>query len=216
MGDIATKLTTIAENQQKVYDAGYTKGQADGGDTEAAYQQGVVDGKQAEYDAFWDAYQENGNRADYKYAFAYGWNDDSYNPKYPIQVSDYASTNGIYRNTKITNTKVPLVFLCAPDYTVFANANLLETIVSIDASLGTTFWANGFGLVSLKNLTIVGGIYANANFQNCSLLTHDSLMSIINALGNNCAYTLTLGSTNIAKLTEEELSQIELKGWTYR
>ena len=54
MSDIATKLTTIAENQQKVYAAGYAKGQAAGGDTEAAYQQGVVDGKQAGIDAMID------------------------------------------------------------------------------------------------------------------------------------------------------------------
>ena len=33
-------------------------------------------GKQAEYDAFWDAYQSNGERASYENAFSgRGWND---------------------------------------------------------------------------------------------------------------------------------------------
>lgn len=37
------------------------------------------------YDAFWDAYQENGNRTDYGYTFAgKGWNDETFKPKYNI------------------------------------------------------------------------------------------------------------------------------------
>ena len=40
---IAEKLVTVAENEQKVYDAG----------------------KQAEYDAFWDNYQVYGNRENF-------------------------------------------------------------------------------------------------------------------------------------------------------
>lgn len=87
MSDIATKLTTIAENQQRVYDAGYTAGQSAGGDTDAAYQQGVTDGKQAEYDAFWDVFQDNGARTNYQqYGFAgYGFNMTNFFPKYDIR-----------------------------------------------------------------------------------------------------------------------------------
>lgn len=51
-------------------------------------------GKQAEYDAFWDAYQENGTRLNYQYAFyGPGWDDVSFNPKHTFP-------NG----TKVTNT----------------------------------------------------------------------------------------------------------------
>lgn len=42
-------------------------------------------GKKAEYDAFWDVYQENGQRTSYLGAFAgTGWTKDTFKPKYPI------------------------------------------------------------------------------------------------------------------------------------
>ena len=51
----------------------------------ADYDTGFEAGKQAEYDAFWDNYQENGERDNYQYAFAgRGWNSDIFKPKYDI------------------------------------------------------------------------------------------------------------------------------------
>ena len=47
-------------------------------------------GKQAEYDAFWDAYQNYGKLRYYKMLFAgNGWNKDTFKPKY-----DIIDTNG--------------------------------------------------------------------------------------------------------------------------
>lgn len=45
--NISAILTQIAENEPKIYHAGYLKGKSEGGggDTEAAYEQGVADGK---------------------------------------------------------------------------------------------------------------------------------------------------------------------------
>lgn len=63
---IAEKLNIIAENEQKVYDAG----------------------KQAEYDAFWDMFQINGERRNYGYAFLGGtWNEDMFQPKYDMNIT---------------------------------------------------------------------------------------------------------------------------------
>lgn len=57
---------------------------AEGGDDR--YAEGVEDGKQAQYDAFWDAYQDSGNRTEYAYAFAgFGWTDETFKPKYDIR-----------------------------------------------------------------------------------------------------------------------------------
>lgn len=37
-------------------------------------------------EAFWDLYQQNGNRLDYSYAFAgHGWTDETFKPKYDIK-----------------------------------------------------------------------------------------------------------------------------------
>lgn len=99
---ISEKLTAIAENQQKVYDAGYAKGKADGGDTETAYQEGYDAGKQSEYDRFWNGYQENGERGGYLYAFAgRGWTDETFKPKWDLR--PVASANFMFRDSYITD-----------------------------------------------------------------------------------------------------------------
>lgn len=41
-------------------------------------------GKKAEYDAFWDAYQDEGGRTSYESAFSRGWNDEVFQPKYDL------------------------------------------------------------------------------------------------------------------------------------
>lgn len=70
----------------------------------------------------------------------------------------------------------------------------------------------------LQNLTITGVIGNNFDVRYSTKLTHDSLMSIINALkdystsgGTN---TLNLGKDNIAKLTDTEKAIATQKGWT--
>lgn len=59
------KLKTIAENEQKVYDAGKIRGRQEGYDE--GHQDGTAEGsevgKQAERDAFWSRYLQNGGRA---------------------------------------------------------------------------------------------------------------------------------------------------------
>ena len=52
-------------------------------------------------------------------------------------------------------------------------------------------------------------------FSFATKLTHDSLMSIINNLATvTTTQTLTLGATNIAKLTTDEIAIATGKGWT--
>ena len=41
-------------------------------------------GKKAEYDRFWDAFQQSGTRETYSYAFAYQWDENIFTPKYDI------------------------------------------------------------------------------------------------------------------------------------
>ena len=47
---IAEKHIKIAENEQKVFNAGYEKGKSEGGDTSAAYDKGFADGQQSMVD----------------------------------------------------------------------------------------------------------------------------------------------------------------------
>ena len=79
---IFAKLTQIAENMEEVHEAGYNKGKAvgykEGLDTDA-----YEAGKKAEYDAFWDAFTDNGNRTDYGHAFSH-WGNEYIRPNRKI------------------------------------------------------------------------------------------------------------------------------------
>lgn len=72
---------------------------------------------------------------------------------------------------------------------------------------------------AITDLTISGVIGKNGlSVSSCTKLTHDSLMSIINALkdysDSGTTYTLTLGAANLAKLTDSEKAIATEKGWT--
>lgn len=74
-------------------------------------------------------------------------------------------------------------------------------------------------LVEIRFDTSDGGyIRRNFSFAESKKLSHDSLMSIINALynyaGSGTTYTLTIGTTNLAKLTNAEKAIATEKGWT--
>ena len=62
------------------------------------------------------------------------------------------------------------------------------------------------------------GLHVNLDVSNCSQLTANSLMNIINQAADltteSKTATLKFGSTNIAKLTEEQIAIASAKGWT--
>lgn len=68
---------------------------------------------------------------------------------------------------------------------------------------------------SLTDFIAPKNINANIGFNYCNNLSHDSLMSIVNNLATvTTTRTLTLGSTNLAKLSSEEKAIATNKGWT--
>lgn len=102
-------------------------------------------------------------------------------------------------------------------YDGFTLCSSLESI-SFPAGFGSmckTFYGCFNGCSSLT--TINGGIEAKVSLDlsSCTKLTHDSLMNIINSIQTvTSTQTLTLGSTNLAKLTDEEKQIATGKGWT--
>ena len=84
-----------------------------------------------------------------------------------------------------------------------------------DVSKVTNFSYTFNNCTALMNLQAPKNISANISFSDCTKLTHDSLMSIINNLATvTSTKTLTLGSTNLAKLTDDEKTIATNKGWT--
>lgn len=99
----------------------------------------------------------------------------------------------------------------------FYNCKMLESL-----HLPSGFGQNATGLqncfsecISLKTITGNPNFKVSLNLSSCSKLTHDSIMVVINGLQTvTTKQTLTLGSTNLAKLTEADKQIATDKGWT--
>ena len=96
----------------------------------------------------------------------------------------------------------------------------LVTVHGIDFTANTGSLGYVFqNCYALKNLTINGTIKTSGlNLSWSTELSHDSLMSVTNALedysGSGATYTVTLGTNNLAKLTAVEKVIATQKGWT--
>ena len=195
---IADKLTTIAENQQRVYDAGFSAGQNSG------YDEGFEAGKQAEYDAFWDAYQENGNRTLYVEAFnRHGWNEVTYKPKYPIIGTTYG-LQSTFSNSQIKDTIVPVVVRGSGNMrATFNMCTFLINIPSLVLELPVTDLGNAFyqclNLEEINVSCVNDGCFAGTlTLQQSTKLSKASIESIIHALSTTTSgLTLTLSETAV-------------------
>lgn len=101
---------------------------------------------------------------------------------------------------------------------MFSECSNLTEISKLDLS-EITQDVKVFGiLTNCESLTTLGGftgLKVNLTLSYCPNLTHDSLMNVINEAADVTASpkTLTLGSTNLAKLTDDEKAIATNKGW---
>ena len=92
---INDKLDLVYET---AYDKGYQTGYGESYDK--GFDKGFIDGKQAEYDKFWDIVQENGKRENYQSVFCQNaWKDEMFYPKY-----DFVPTraNAMFQYSSLT------------------------------------------------------------------------------------------------------------------
>ena len=222
---IAEKLTTIAENEPKVYEAGRR--------------------------SFMETYQ--GNAYDGSYLFASpAWGDKTFYPVKDIDLQTNtfyyfswwrvpyidlaqrlddcgvkilpATKGGAYLQTfaNCYVTRLPeLDFSSIPTQMfdkTFYNARTLVTIDKLILGEHTGTFNSTFHLCdALKNIVIEGTIASNISFSS-SPLTVDSMKSIIASLkdysGTTTTKTLTLKATASQNLTDEDRQNITNKGWT--
>ena len=200
-------------------------------------------GKNLQNDEFWNDFQQNGTRYDYRYAF-YGWKEELYNPQFDIRPTNAtdmfynAAIKDIYKNGISIDFSSCGVFtecfrycsverLGVVDFrrgttsssAVFAycKVHTIEELILNDS--GSQTFASWFTSASnLENITITGKIGKVISFQNSPLLTYESLTSIKNALLNvsetGSTRTITLNATSKAKLSESDIAEITQKGWT--
>lgn len=200
-----------------------------GGDTEAAYNEGVEAGRKAEYDAFWDAYQKNGNQTNYSYAFAgFGW-EKTFKPKYNIRpkhatgmfiqnglqkdlvthlenlnvtldLSQAQNMDSIFYNAYFTRIGVVDATRCGNLSASFSYCNNLTKIDKIIVNENCTYSNVFSGCDKLENLTFEGVIAKNGlNFKWSTKLSKASITSVI-----NCLSTTTSGLTVTFSKTAKE------------
>ena len=215
---IAEKLTTVAENVPKVYEAG----------------------KKSEYDKFWDSFQDYGNRVSYAYGFV-GWTLETFKPKYDIRPSNYSnlflntnipvdlpayleeigieldlagatasdSATNVFRGSKFTRVgEIPTTMSNNVNSICWGASNLVTIDKLILKDDGTqTFAVNNFNSCNkLENLIIEGTIgNNNFNVQWSTKLTAASLLSILTALSKDS----TLASGKSITLATEHQAVIE-------
>lgn len=239
---IAEKLTAIAENEKRVYEAG----------------------KKSEYDAFWDIYQNNGNRADYTRAFAASpFVEEIFKPKYDLicknaaamfsyvgyinqtentikDLKSYLKKIGIKLDTsKCTNltemfytnkafTHIPIVSaesstaLTAVFYNATSLIEIEKLILKEDGTntfAETQSWNYPFGICSSLRHIVIEGVIGNTVTFQWSPLTKESITSVINALSPTVTgKTLTLNkSAKEAAFTADEWSALiaTKTNWTF-
>lgn len=227
---IAEKLTAIAENEPKVYQAGK--------------KEGYDEGQQAAYDSFWDTYQQNGERTNYALAFGgRGWTNETFKPKYDMYADlcymmfsrslitgdldeilrncgvtltlGYSSAGYLFSSSQFSSLGDIDLKTHSLSYT-FQDCKKLETIRSVNVSRTSRIVGAFDGCTALKNLTLIGPLKVTGLDVSACPLTHESLMSILNALEAKTSgtFSVTLGTTNLAKLTDAEKAVATEKGWS--
>ena len=170
-----------------------------------SYPRGFEDGKKAEYDAFWDAFQQNGERSNYYMAFPY-WEDACYNPKYSIgTASKGAITNMMFDSAKITDTKVDIFVRGSAVGSMFRACTELVTVKRLVLAETITNYGNfATNCTSLRNLNVEGVINGNIDLH-WSPLEKESVESVVAALSDTATgLTITLNNTQMYAIQNQQ------------
>lgn len=159
-------------------------------------------GHQAEYDRFWDLYQESGTRTSYLYAFCGKcWTDETFKPKYPLIV---ANANQMFTyNSGLKNLDYEIEITATGDSAryMFSNA-WVERIKLLKVKESLKYTSIFASCTYLTDITFDGVIGNSIGFGSCPL-NYDSIISIIEHLSStSTGQTLTLKKSAVDKAFE--------------
>ena len=188
---IAEKLSTIAENEQTIFNGINTEADLiaeiqsmidnlpTAGDDDGSYDEGYEEGRKV----FWSTYQDNGNRSNYLYAFS-NWPEAAFKPMYNIYPTNAQS--------------------------MLANVSWTCTLPEIEVECGMKFdfsrCTNFNGMLAWNNIKNVGFIdttacaelnlaFANSSFETMSLkLKNDGSQKMTNTF-SGCSKIINLTIT---------------------
>lgn len=182
---------------------------------------GIQQGREQEYDKFWDIFQKYGNKQNYYYAFsANRFNEETYNPKYPIKCIDGTTTGRyiFYNATLITDTKVEIIANSNNAEQMFNGAENLVNIRKLTVYESTTFTNTFTSCYALVEIRFGGTIGQSINFKSSPRLSDESIDSIIEHLKDltgATAKTLTVHTTVYDKIVSSgKDALITAKNWS--
>ena len=144
---------------------------------------GYEEGKTAEWNAFWDAYQQNGNRRNYAQAFySVGWDKDAFKPKYDIVVTGNKVNMFGYSNIEQIDVVVD-VSGATTGHQLFYYSQKLHTVSCLRVAATTPWASSDFAYCyALENITIEGEIGQSIDLHWSEKLTAASVYSIVDHL----------------------------------
>ena len=199
---IAEQIAEIKINSGRLYEKGFSNGES----------KGTYYGALAEYDRFWDAFQDNGNRTHYTYGFAgRGWTESNFMPKYktiqptsctgmffnntiPDLVShfekhgitlDFSKSTSVYDAFSSTSTRrLPYLDISSAGsaLTMFAYNSSLEEIAGLKCGVNNAFSSTFVGNSALVKVIFSGVINNNISLSDSKNLSKESITSLINTL----------------------------------
>ena len=189
---------------------------------DAVYAKGETNGRQAQYDACWDALQNNGTRTNYTMMFANeNWTDDVFNPKYDLVSSTFYRC--WYGATKITRIPKTLDGSTISTSTGFNQAMYgMNNLVRVEKIISRKEapWTDSFrSCSSLEEIRFDGIIGMDIDFSSCSELSDESVASIKDHLydfpGNGSTETRSIKfhSKIKTKLGTNGIAEFTAKGW---
>jgi hypothetical protein len=147
-------------------------------------------GKQAEYDAFWDAYQNYGNLMPWGANAFYGkwWNDDTFYPKYDIKPGGGVSNSYFYINA-VTNLReridgrgLKIIIPQGNFLTMFFRESLTVELPDFDTSPSSQFaeyCLNAKNLVTIPRINLTNATNVNNAFSGTTSLKNITFEGVI-------------------------------------
>lgn len=121
----------------------------------------------------------------------------------------FGEFNGQTLNVTLTKNTNPQDLI-----STFENCTCVEISLTCSGNKIQKFTDTFKGCTVLTALHLETEIVADLNLSTCTRLTQASLVGVIAKLVSGAGKTLTLGETNLAKLTDEQKAVATAKGWT--
>ena len=169
-------------------------------------------GEQSEYDRFWDVFQENGRRGDYRYVFAgTAWTQETLKPKYDIIVNDAAQSmfhvSGFAGDLAqyLENIGVKLDISKASNvHSLFNSAQSITRVGTINITsagvANSALFAYCGQLNTIDKLVVSATNAWVSTFVNCSALQNLAIEGTVGTTGLNLQWSTKLSKASIASV----------------